>query len=137
VAIEPNLKKCSFCGEESSIGCEVMDQDPPRKMCKECMVNCVQDMLSAGYFEMTTSERSRIKGFIMRDEVETVMCQIIDKQPNGYSVMIAEKEESGFLVSSSQFEKGEKLRAQIVCRDKGRLLLLASQGGREGGVGDS
>ena len=66
-ASESDKWECSNCKEQSSIGCDVVDPKHPRKICIQCMADCVQIMLDLGYFELDDNQRMSISGFIMSD----------------------------------------------------------------------
>jgi hypothetical protein len=88
------------------------------------MTDCCQLMLNLGYFKMDDSQRRKISGFILDDSRLEAFVRIEEKQFDGYTVVIEDTREVGLLATEQQYETGEIILAQLICRQNGRQLLM-------------
>jgi len=56
---------------------------------------------------------------------ETLTCQVLAKEPGGYSVLIANESLAGFLPTQEKLDLGVMVSAHFVCVHNKRLLLSA------------
>lgn len=54
---------------------------------------------------------------------QVLICRIVGRGPDGYTVVVVKDKLHGFLPSENKFEIGNEVKAQFVCMDKKRLLL--------------
>lgn len=54
---------------------------------------------------------------------QKLICRVVGRGPDGYTVVVIKDKLHGFLHSENKFEIGNEVKAQFVCMDKKRLLL--------------
>lgn len=56
---------------------------------------------------------------------QEIVCQVVSKQPSGYSVVVCQDRSEGFLPTLADIALGTRISAQFVCVHRNRIMLAS------------